>query len=212
MSAASAKTQEPSMEEILASIRRIIAEDQDVAKEPGDEGNEEQAEGEALAADVLELAEPARARPVEPDPVPTPVREPELEAAAEPEPQPEWLPDLDLAAPEILFGEPAKEPEPVPAPEPAPLPEPVMQAPAPEPRFNEGALTDALLSSTAGASVGQAFNLLSHTVLTQNARTLEDLVKEMLKPMLKMWLDDNLPPLVERLVRAEIERVARGRN
>jgi cell pole-organizing protein PopZ len=54
--------------------------------------------------------------------------------------------------------------------------------------------------------------MLSHTVLTQNARTLEDLVKEMLKPMLKMWLDDNLPPLVERLVRAEIERVARGRG
>jgi cell pole-organizing protein PopZ len=88
-----------------------------------------------------------------------------------------------------------------------------MQAPAPEPlRVSDGALTDALLSSTAGASVGQAFNLLSHTVLTQNARTLEDLVKEMLKPMLKIWLDDNLPPLVERLVRAEIERVARGRN
>ena len=39
----------------------------------------------------------------------------------------------------------------------------------------------------------------------------EDLVKEMLRPMLKAWLDDNLPTLVERLVRAEIERVSRGR-
>jgi len=48
-------------------------------------------------------------------------------------------------------------------------------------------------------------------VLGNNARTLEDLVKEMLRPMLKTWLDDNLPGMVERIVRAEIERVARGR-
>ena len=38
------------------------------------------------------------------------------------------------------------------------------------------------------------------------------LVREMLRPMLKVWLDDNLPSLVERLVRAEIERVSRGRG
>ena len=55
-----------------------------------------------------------------------------------------------------------------------------------------------------------AFGALANTVLSNNARTLEDLVKEMLKPMLKTWLDDNLPAMVERLVRAEIERVARG--
>ena len=52
---------------------------------------------------------------------------------------------------------------------------------------------------------------LAQTVLVQNARTLEDLVREMLRPMLKTWLDDNLPGMVERLVRAEIERVSRGR-
>ena len=56
-----------------------------------------------------------------------------------------------------------------------------------------------------------AFNTLAQTVLVQNARTLEDLVREMLRPMLKTWLDENLPGIVERLVRAEIERVARGR-
>ena len=55
------------------------------------------------------------------------------------------------------------------------------------------------------------FHLLSRTVLGQNPRTLEDLVVEMLRPMLREWLDDNLPGMVERLVRAEIERVARGR-
>ena len=52
--------------------------------------------------------------------------------------------------------------------------------------------------------------ILAQTVLVQNARTLEDLVREMLRPMLRSWLDENLPGLVERLVRAEIERVARG--
>ncbi len=55
------------------------------------------------------------------------------------------------------------------------------------------------------------FNALQNTVLSNNARTLEDLVKEMLRPMLKSWLDDNLPNLVERIVKAEIERVSRGR-
>ena len=55
-----------------------------------------------------------------------------------------------------------------------------------------------------------AFHSLANTVLSNNARTLEDLVKEMLRPMLKSWLDDNLPGLVERIVKAEIERVSRG--
>jgi hypothetical protein len=68
-----------------------------------------------------------------------------------------------------------------------------------------------LLSKATTAAVDSAFNALAHTVLVQNARTLDDLVREMLRPMLKTWLDDNLPRMVERLVRAEIERVARGR-
>ena len=69
-----------------------------------------------------------------------------------------------------------------------------------------------LLSNSASAAVDSAFNTLAHTILVQNARTLEDLVREMLRPLLKSWLDDNLPKLVERLVRAEIERVSRGRS
>ena len=68
-----------------------------------------------------------------------------------------------------------------------------------------------MLSSTTTAAVESSFNTLASTVLSNNARTLEDLVKEILRPMLKSWLDDNLPSLVERIVRAEIERVARGR-
>jgi uncharacterized protein len=68
-----------------------------------------------------------------------------------------------------------------------------------------------ILSQSTVSAVESAFNTLANTVLSNNARTLEDLVKEMLRPMLKSWLDDNLPGLVERIVKAEIERVSRGR-
>ncbi|WP_430512622.1 PopZ family protein [Pannonibacter phragmitetus] len=68
-----------------------------------------------------------------------------------------------------------------------------------------------LVSDMAGAAVSAAFENLSSTILSANARTLEDLVKEMLRPMLKSWLDQNLPVMVERLVRQEIERVVRKR-
>ena len=67
-----------------------------------------------------------------------------------------------------------------------------------------------ILSRSTVSAVESAFNTLANTVLSNNARTLEDLVKEMLRPMLKSWLDDNLPGLVERIVKAEIERVSRG--
>jgi len=82
----------------------------------------------------------------------------------------------------------------------------------PEPSFDEPAEPPQLLSSSTKAAVDSAFNALAQTVLVQNARTLEDLVREMLRPMLKAWLDENLPHMVERLVRAEIERVSRDRG
>jgi cell pole-organizing protein PopZ len=82
--------------------------------------------------------------------------------------------------------------------------------PAFEPPPAEAAPPQILSRSTVSA-VESAFNSLALTVLSNNARTLEDLVKEMLRPMLKSWLDDNLPGLVERIVKAEIERVSRGR-
>jgi cell pole-organizing protein PopZ len=90
-------------------------------------------------------------------------------------------------------------------------PEPERPRPPEVPRTTP--MSDrALLSPRTTAAVDTAFNSLAHTVLMQNSRTLEDLVREMLKPMLKAWLDDNLPNMVERLVRAEIERVSRGRG
>jgi len=88
----------------------------------------------------------------------------------------------------------------------------VFEERAPEPPPFREMSDRGLMSSSTSAMVDSAFNSLAQTVLVQNARTLEDLVKEMLRPMLKTWLDDNLPGLVERLVRAEIERVSRGRS
>ena len=56
-------------------------------------------------------------------------------------------------------------------------------------------------------AVHSTWNALAQTVLVENGPTLQDLVRETLRPMLKAWLDDNLPTLVERLVLAEIERM-----
>ena len=68
----------------------------------------------------------------------------------------------------------------------------------------------ATLSAEANASVASAFQALSTSVQMASAEAIDRQVRDMLRPMLKQWLDDNLPVMVERLVRAEIERVARG--
>src|SRR5262249_1345615 len=74
-----------------------------------------------------------------------------------------------------------------------------------------GAKLDAgLLSREATAAVGSAFNRLTETA-RKHEPTLEDVVRETLRPVLKSWLDENLPSVVERMVQAEIERVTRGR-
>jgi cell pole-organizing protein PopZ len=86
----------------------------------------------------------------------------------------------------------------------------INRAPAYDPPSFETPPSQPILSQSTVSAVESAFNTLAHTVLSSNARTLEDLVKEMLRPMLKSWLDDNLPGLVERIVKAEIERVSRG--
>ncbi|MGB8632839.1 MAG: DUF2497 domain-containing protein [Xanthobacteraceae bacterium] len=57
-----------------------------------------------------------------------------------------------------------------------------------------------------------AWDALAQSVLLENVRTLQDLVQEMLRPMLKSWLDDNLPPMVERLVRTEIGQVTGSKS
>ncbi|WP_281407717.1 PopZ family protein [Methylorubrum populi] len=199
MSAASPKvqdkTQEPSMEEILASIRRIIADDQapKPAEVPPAPPAPPPADDDVL--DLAEVAEPVR----KPEPVAFDLPEIDFRMPEfEPEPEPEFEPPT-AAKPDPFDFEPEPDPEPAPK-----MTQRVRAA-------VEEEVTERLVSSTTVDSVGQNFQLLAHTVLSQNARTLEDLVKEMLRPMLKSWLDDNLPHMVERLVRSEIERVTRGR-
>ncbi len=214
-----AKSQEPSMEEILASIRRIIADD-DANKSPP------------------ARPEPPKAQPEPPPPPPQPV----FSAPPAPPPRPRVEPEPPpmMEAPSPLDTENLADQAsdildltesmaaPLPPPFPANPSASAMQNPAPQFRtidassdvgFDEGGDRPAavdeergrLISNTTSAAVDSAFNALAQTVLVQNARTLEDLVREMLRPMLKTWLDDNLPSMVERLVRAEIERVSRGR-
>ncbi|MDB5513047.1 MAG: hypothetical protein JWR08_2530 [Enterovirga sp.] len=212
MSAASAKTQEPSMEEILASIRRIIADDQDSPKSEST-GDRPVPRGHDVHGDD-EHGHAALGGGGEAAPEPAPSRGPLAEIVAAGRVSPELEVDVpdDISFPETIDRTPPPEEpavdrrEPSAAVAPHPKQRPV-EPPKPTPPGPES-----LISHEATASVGEAFDMLSHTVLSRNARTLEDLVKELLKPMLKTWLDDNLPPLVERLVRAEIERVARGRH
>src|SRR5271170_2271000 len=191
-----AKSQEPSMEEILASIRRIIADDDATKTTPraAEAAREElppvaaelepPAEIEAPAAvvgagqssDIFELAESMAA--------------PMSEPSVMPEPMPQFR-TIDGKS-DVDFDDAA-------------------ELPAAAPATPVGEERGRLISGATSAAVDSAFSALAQTVLVQNARTLEDLVREMLRPMLKNWLDDNLPGLVERLVRAEIERVSRGR-
>lgn len=208
----SAKAQEPSMEEILASIRRIISDDDAKAEPQAPAPAAEPSAAPAMDAegesDILDLTEAMATRgpnvvgfrPVDGQPdVVFGALPPEVEAPPEPLPETASTPEPE-PPPE---SEPPAEPEPPAAPT-------VVEA---RRRFEHETTADrSLLSPPTAAAVDSAFNTLAHTVLVQNARTLDDLVREMLRPMLKAWLDDNLPSMVERLVRAEIERVSRGRG
>ncbi len=226
------------MEEILASIRRIIADD--------DTGKSTKPAEAPKPAPVASAA-PSRPAPLAPPPAP---RAPPPAAANNQQDIDAMLANLDApakpaAAPVAVAPTPAKPVAPPPsdvldlteamaAPTPTPGPAPSFRTidgnsdvvftdhPPEQPALRAAddtrkLLTPAaspdhgLISNTTMSAVDSAFNSLANTVLGNNARTLEDLVKEMLRPMLKGWLDDNLPGLVERIVRAEIERVSRGR-
>ncbi len=204
-----AKAPEPSMEEILASIRRIIADDdaaKPAAKAPAKPAEAPPAKSAAPAPATAPPAEAAGGDEMDamladldenPQPAPEPPDEvlelTEAMAAPAPEPAQPSFRRIDPDQADVVFDDVA----------PAPPP----QSPA---ASRMPAAGSRLLSNAATAAVHSAFGTLAHSVLAQNPRTLEDLVKEMLRPMLKAWLDDNLPVMVERLVRAEIERVSRG--
>ena len=250
-----AKVQEPSMEEILASIRRIIADDEAkpaVAEKPA-------SPPPAPAKPEVAATPPAAKPPVMKDIPPSAIAPAPKPAAAAPKPAPPpaapepvsnsqddidaMLASLDAATPEAEIRPPQPDGEVFELTDDMALPDPpppaappaasfhkidpqddiefteaasarALRPPAYEPLPFESAAAPApqqILSRSTVSAVESAFNSLANTVLSNNARTLEDLVKEMLRPMLKSWLDDNLPGLVERIVKAEIERVSRGR-
>ena len=174
------KQAESSMEESLASIRRVLSED-------------EEAEAEA-----------------------------EAEAPAEPEPEEE----MDMAAA-------MEEMEPEPIPEPAPAPAPVATpspAPEPEPTLNENILEltqqmiaqappdigagESILSTAPSQDSTDALQELAKALLSKRDiaignrdMTLEGLIREIFRPLLREWLDQNLPYLIERLVKKEIDHM-----
>ena len=187
------------MEEILASIRRIIADDQEVLRSASAERGDT-----SHVKNVLELTERQTAQMLD-----QPRDESDDDAR-----EPESLQRVDLGDRADLYGhsdndlqlvsyhDDEDEIEEV----------PTRERAEPASAFSDPRRTDTLLSSAADASVADAFTRLGSTIMPTQPVTLEDLMKDMLRPMLKSWLDENLPSLVERLVQAEIERISRGRR
>jgi uncharacterized protein len=166
-------SQEPTMEEILASIRRIISED------------------ETPEAEAKETPPAAVEAPPEPEPEPVAASaeaEGEDDEPLELTDKVETHGDLDVYTP--------TEAAPPPAPEPAPSPAPAAT----------------LVSAPAAAAAASAFGQLSQVIaMPAEGRTLEDVVRELLRPLLQQWLDDHLPAIVQETVQAEVERISRAR-
>jgi cell pole-organizing protein PopZ len=198
--------QEPTMEEILASIRRIISEDAEAAKP-----------AVSVAAAPAPVAAPAA--------VPQPVV---VQAPAPVEREPEVLELTNIVMDDGTVGR-EREPDPIPEPprrrpaprlEPEPIPEPRVsrRAPAAEPRYmrNQSDLDmvekdDGILSSQASSAINNAFGMLSRERdVSVSGASLEDIVTQIMKPLLAQWLDEHLPEIVERVVQQEIERAARS--
>jgi len=244
-----AKVQEPSMEEILASIRRIIADDDAkpaaAPEKPGAQAAAKPAAPAAAAKPASKMtgippsaiAPKPAASPPPPMPAPAATNSQDdidamlasLDAATtEEEVRPAQAEEVFELTDDMALSDPA--PAAFQKVDPQddleftePPPPPPQAPPVAQPSFSSAAAPSAaaaapqipaaqILSHSTVSAVESAFNTLANTVLSNNARTLEDLVKEMLRPMLKSWLDDNLPGLVERIVKAEIERVSRGRS
>jgi len=231
MAQANSAQREPSMEEILASIRRII-EDSDTAKQPTDvaaapsapeEAPERpgsvievesfradlRASAEARDAENARLAAPFTLADVRAEAKTTPFSlltgETKLDAAA-----PD-LPKAEMSAVEEALADAEEEgvldhDEMI-----AELSQQLGALTAFEPEEKKAAETrPGILSEQAGRQVAAAFGELSEAFSSNRRRSFEEIAEEMMRPMLQDWLDNNLPVLVERLVREEIERVARG--
>ena len=173
--------EEPSMEDILASIRRILSEEEEEAQAAEEVGGLE-----------MDLS-------AEPETEPEPVPEPEPEPAPEPRPEPEPVAALE--------PEPAAPP---PLPPPAPMPAPMADVLQLTPEM----VTSEIVSASTAHAATDILSELAKAILNRRDvavddagqnMTLEGMVREMLKPLLREWLDRNLAYLIERLVKKEID-------
>ncbi len=186
------RAHEPSMEEILASIRAIIADDR---------------EANGAKAGAVASQPPAAKTPSGPQII--------YSSFGGGRPSAETLPRAAPAeeaqgVPAVLArpgGEARSEPPPLPA-RPAPPAPPAPVRPPLPPR--ESPPEPALLSKETDRRVSASFQSLAGVLAPPDPKRLDEMAREMLRPMLKAWLDENLPDLVERLVNAEIQRVTRG--
>jgi len=207
---------EPSMDEILSSIRQIIADDD---------------AGAAPKKPVAPAPAPARSfvpqpapRAVEPEPEPLALSSEQIlrDTAAEDESGGGMSfnelignesPPAGLVDPDDIAFDTA--PEPVPPPRPAPVYERpraasvAQAAPLPDPRLTSD-MAEQLLEPTAQSIIGRSFAKLTNMSTVGSNVTIEEMMRDMLRPMLKEWLDENLPSVVERMVEKEIARISRG--
>lgn len=231
MAQTSSAAREPSMEEILASIRRII-EDSDVSRHPAPGASAFPARGEvkefrrAVPAQEATTAEP-KAEDVEKKPAPARVfkEEPALrEPVSEPAQAPAVVDEeedvvLDAQNDDLHREDVAPVASVQVSGETQTVAETKAEARAAA-QQDGAAMTDRddlktqdaghILSEAAGRQVAAAFQDLNHAVHSGPRRSFDEIATDLLRPMLQDWLDQNLPDLVERLVREEIERVVRG--
>lgn len=196
MSDSKGNPNDPSMDDILASIRKIISDD----------------EARAQVANPRSAGTPS----VNPSGRP-PVVPPAPRAAP-----PQSAPSRDDV---LLLTDLVEDPRATSDSQPVPLPriDPVRAAEMPQPSV-EPPPAEALVGASAAGAASSAFSRLNQAVqdsvpppaaqtpgppIGNGGKTVEDLVKEMLRPMLKDWLDKNLPPMVERYVEREISRLTR---
>jgi cell pole-organizing protein PopZ len=202
------RAHEPSMEEILASIRRIISDDQvaPLGRRERETRQRLATEAEAEASGpAVQNAYPAPAL----DAAPAVDAENAASAAAAEEPAPPPAAVVEIrqlrlhraAPPPALDADEAQAPE--------ETDEPDIDLDTDEAADDEPA-QDTLVSDDTASSVASHFQALTASMFLNDSGLLQQYAQEMMRPMLKQWLDDNLPVIVERLVRAEIERVARG--
>jgi len=179
------------MEEILASIRRIISEDDKVLPK----------------ADVLNLSPapqapapaPAAARVQEPEPPPAPEPEPVREMYIEPEPEEDVCASGFSEDDELIAVDFEEEPEAEPPPVAFRISEPPSAAPE----------ADSLLGDREAGLAAGALNRLMGSMQVTPSQTLEGVVRDLLRPLLKQWLDEHLPLIVEAEVQKEIDRIRR---